>query len=155
MLHLAEHQHMQKTDCSTSLFAKRRAAISHEIIQGSLCLFRVDSIPGFQHLAPVSYHLIDSDRVVPAIIGAVVINATDVLFLVGKFPQPGASHHLFPGDGTDPDFSAADITGDLWPVRFPPVYFMIFSRQPPVTIVYAALATLIAIFHYIIAGTLS
>lgn len=106
---------------SRVLFAKRGAAISHEIIQRFLRLFRVGNIPGFQHFALISYHFVDSDRIVPAVIGAVVIDAANVLVLLGKFAQPGASHHLFSGDGADPDLAGADITENLWPVCFPPV----------------------------------
>jgi hypothetical protein len=60
----------------------RGAAIGHEIIQGSLRLFQVKKIPRLQHLASVAYHLIDFDRIVPAVIGAVVIDTTDILVLV-------------------------------------------------------------------------
>ena len=61
----------------------RGAAISHEIIQSPLRLFRISKVSGIQHLAFVPYHLIDIDRIVLAVVGAVVIDTTDILVLVG------------------------------------------------------------------------
>lgn len=72
------------TLCETQLLLTHRgAAIRHEIIQSPLRLFRINKVSGIQHLAIVPYHLIDSDRIVLAIIGAVVIDTTDILVLVG------------------------------------------------------------------------
>ena len=65
------------------LLTHRGAAISHEIIQSPLCLFRIRKVSGIQHLAIVPYHLIDSDWIVFAVVGAVVIDTTDILVLVG------------------------------------------------------------------------
>ena len=62
--------------------AHRGPAISHEIIQSPLRLFRARKITGFQHLAFVPYHLIDIDRIVFAVVGAVVIDTTDIPVLV-------------------------------------------------------------------------
>jgi hypothetical protein len=69
--------------------------------------------------------LLDSDRIVLAVVRSIVIDATDIFFLVGKFPEPGASHHLLSGDRAYPDFPTADIIENLWPVRFPPVYLSV------------------------------
>jgi len=60
----------------------RWAAISHDCIQPSLRLFRVIKIPCFEHFAFIPDHLIDIDRIVPAVLWTVVIDAADVLVLV-------------------------------------------------------------------------
>jgi hypothetical protein len=65
------------------LAAHRRAAICHEIIQRPLRLVRVGKIPDFEHFAFVSYHLIDIDRVVLAVVRTIVIDTTDKLVLIG------------------------------------------------------------------------
>ena len=104
-----------------NLATYRRAAVSHKIVQCLLCLCRVGKIPGLQHLAFVSYHLIDVDGVDFAVVRTIKIDAADILVLVRQFSQPGASHYLFSGDRVYPDFSAADIARNVRPVIFPPV----------------------------------
>ena len=65
------------------LLTHRGAAISHENIQSPLRSFRIRKVSGLQHLAIVPYHFIDIDRIVLALVGAVVINTTDIFVLVG------------------------------------------------------------------------
>lgn len=132
-----------------ALSAQRGAAIRHEIIQCPLCLFRINKIPGLQHLAFVPHHLIDVDRIVSAVFGAVVINPTDKLLLPWQFPQPGTSHHLLSCNGAYPDLAATNMACNLWPVGFPRVYVALRSRQPAIAIEHAALTTLVAVFHSI------
>ena len=103
------------------LLTHRRAAISHQIIKRPLRLLRLGNIFGFKHLASVPYHLIDIDRVVPAFVGSVVIDTTDILVLLGQFSKPGASQHLLSGDGAYPDFPLADMAENFRTVIFPPV----------------------------------
>jgi len=103
------------------LLTHRRATISHQVIQRRLRLLRLSKIFGFQHLASVPYHLIDIDRIVSALLWAVVIDTTDILVLPGQFPKPGASQHLLSGGGAYPDFAATDVACYLWSEGVPPL----------------------------------
>jgi len=102
--------------------------IRHEAIELPLRLFRIIKVPSIEHLAFVPEHFLDSDRVVPEIIRAIMIDTTDVFFLARKFPQPGAAIHLLAGYGAHPDFPIADITKNFWPVCCPRIDFTGGSR---------------------------
>ena len=65
------------------LWLKRGPAISHEIIQGLLRQLRFDQVLRFQHFALILYHLLDSDRVIFAVVRTVVIDVANILVLIG------------------------------------------------------------------------
>ena len=72
-----------RSDTGQLRLTHRRPAIGHEIVQSPLRMFWVQQIARFQHLAFVPHHLSDIDRIVPAVIGTVVVDTTDILALIG------------------------------------------------------------------------
>lgn len=107
------------------LFSLRHGwpAIRHEIVQLFLRLLRFDQILNFQHFAFIFYHLIDSDRVVFAVVGAVVIDIAAILILIWQLPQPRTPFQLFASVRGYPNIPATDITIDSWPKNLPIFYF--------------------------------
>jgi hypothetical protein len=132
---------------SMLLFTHGWTAVSHQIIKGSLCPFRVDKIPLLQHLTVVIYHLFDCDRVMFAIIGSIKIDTADIFVLLGQLAQPGAPQHLLAGYRAYPDLAAAYVIGYFRSVRFPRIYFGVCYRQATVAVKRATLAALITVFH--------
>jgi hypothetical protein len=94
--------------------------------------------------------LIDIDRIVFALVGAIVIDTADVLVLIGKLPKPWAPHHLLSGYGAYPDIPVSDMAEYIGPVVFPPVDLANRSRQVAAAIARATLSTLITVFHGVV-----
>ena len=70
---------------ATRLALYRRPAIRHEPVQCYLRLFWPAKIAGLKHLAIILDHLLDIDRVMLAVVRAIVIDAADVFILPGQF----------------------------------------------------------------------
>jgi hypothetical protein len=127
--------------------AKRRAAIRHELVHGPLRLFRIAEVASFEHFAAVAYHLFDSDWIVLALIRPVEVNTAGVFFLVRQLLQPWAAHHLFARDRIHPYFPVANVTENIRPVVFPPIYFNGGRGKATTSVAYAAFSALITVFH--------
>ena len=82
-----------------------------------------------------------------ALVRPIEVNTTNILILTRKLPEPRASQHLLSRDGADPDFSSANIAGNLWTVVLPPFNLTARYGQAAATIERATFAALITIFH--------
>jgi len=111
-----------------------------------LCFFGISQIAQIEHFTLVSHHLVDTDRVLFAVFGSIVIDATNIFFLVWQFPQPGTSQHLLTRHRAYPNFFIADILENIRAVVLPPIDFT-GSRRETAAVTGATLATLVAVFH--------
>lgn len=107
---------------------KRRSTISHDRVEFSLSALQVFEIPALQHLAVVPDHILDPNRIVFAVVGAIGINTAYILRLARQFSQPRASLHFLACDGADPDLSIPDVRGDIGTMDLPPLNFVFAGR---------------------------
>lgn len=109
------------------------------------------SVTRLEHLTVVLQHLLNGNRVVPAVLRTIVINTTDVLILFGQLAQPRAAFHCPSGYRAYPDFAIADVAKNARPVSFPPIDFAVGRSKITTTVIGTTLAALIAVLHEITA----
>ena len=104
----------------------------------------------FNHFAAVDHHLCDGHRIVPTVVGALIVDAAGVATLMRALREPWAGFQWFARLRIAPDFPftpfVANIARDVGTVGFPPIYFLRCGGKAAVCVLYAAFPALVAVF---------